>query len=176
MFATSLSAWLGFRIGLADAFVLTPPLGRPPWEFVTSVYAHSSLSHLASNAVVVLLAGSLVALSTTALRFHAFFLTSGALAGTAQVALNSVVGGPVAVLGASGAAFALVGYLVTGNPATTALVDRVGVSTRAVAGLVAVVALLLTLTYSAPGSALVAHLVGAVCGLVAGRFSLLRAD
>lgn len=156
-------------VGLAvPLFVLTPAFPVAPWTVVTSVYAHAGLAHLLSNAVTLALVGLLVEQTTTRLRFHAFFVATGALSGLAQVTLTS--GG---VLGASGAVFALIGYLLTANPVSAALFDRVRLSRRVQIGMFAVLAAVVTLATGAPGVALVAHFTGFALGLLAGRVRLL---
>lgn len=174
MVVVSLLTWWSFLVGLTGLFVLAPPVLDPPWGVVTSVYAHANPAHLLSNAMIIAVAGGIVSLSTTRLKFHAFFLSTGALAAVAQVWSGVVLGNPTAVLGSSGAAFALVGYVLASNPVSTSFLDRFRLPARAVVVLVALIAFVLTLTYSAPGSALVAHFTGAVAGLTAGRFRLLR--
>lgn len=173
MTVVSLVAWSPIP-GIRRAMVLAAPVGEPPWALVSSVYAHATVPHLLNNAVLVALAGTLVAWTTTRLRFHAFFLGTGVLAGVAQVWVGSVVGPAVGVLGASGAAFALVGYVLTGNAASETVLGVL--PARATVVVVAAVAVGLTLALSGPNSALVAHLVGALAGLAAGRVRLLRAD
>ena len=158
---------VGAAVGPARVALSTAVLSAP-WTLVTSVYAHASVVHLLSNAVVVALAGTPVALVTTRLRFHAFFLATGALAGLAAVLL-----GASAVVGASGAAFALVGYVLAANP-VAGLAGRIfGGSSWLVVGVVTVVALGLALVFSAPGSTLVGHAAGAALGLLAGLNGLL---
>ena len=174
MLLVSLFTWVGALLGLVGLFVLAEPVFSPPWGPLTSVYAHASPGHLVSNALVVAVAGSLLARATTRLRFHAFFIATGALAGLAQVSLGGLVGQEGAVLGASGAAFALVGYLLAANPASTALLARLRVPPRVLLVVVALLAAGLTLALSPVGSALVAHFTGAVLGLLAGRLRLLR--
>lgn len=174
MTAVSLLSWLGQIVGFVEAFVLAPPLLDPLWALPASVYAHIGVAHLLSNALVVVIAGGIVARSTTRTRFHVFFLTTGVAAGVVQVWIGSLVGPPPAVLGASGATFALVGYVLASNPASALLFDRIRIPLRAAVLIVSAVAVGLTLAFSAPGSALVAHLFGATLGLVTGRFRLLR--
>ncbi|MFC7136284.1 rhomboid family intramembrane serine protease [Halobaculum litoreum] len=160
----------------AFLFVLSPPTLAHPWTIATSVYAHAGVGHLLSNAVVVVVAGVPVAAATTRLRFHAFVLGTGALAGLAQVWIGGLVA-PTGVVGISGAAFALVGYVAAANPAADALgrvAARLGVPPRVVVVAVGVAALAVTLAFSPAGSALVAHLVGLLLGVVAGRLRLLR--
>jgi len=173
MALVSLVGWASGLVGLGPPALALGP-GLRPWTLATSVYAHATLAHLLANAVIVGLAGAVVARSTTRARFHAFVLATGALSGLAQVFVTGLVGDPSAVLGTSGAAFALVGYVLAANPVSTAVVGRVEVSTRTGVLVVAAVALVVTLVASGRGSALVAHLAGAVFGLVAGARRILR--
>jgi membrane associated rhomboid family serine protease len=173
MAGVSVLTWTGKHAGNVDPFVLQAPVTEPWWGALVSIYAHSSPGHLASNAVVLVLAGGLVSLSTTWLRFHAFFVGSGVLAGVAHVWVTDLLGTPVGGLGASGATFALVGYVLAANPASDSLFGR---ASSVVVGLLAVaLALAMTVVWSAPGSAYFVHFVGAVLGLLAGRLHLLRA-
>lgn len=175
MLVVSVLAWGASLVGLLGLFALGPPVWLPPWALLTSVYAHVGPAHLLSNAVVVAVAGTLVSASTTRFRFHAFFVATGALAGVAHVWASGLLGTRTSVLGASGAAFALVGYVLAANPASEALFETLRLPPRAVIAVVALAALALTLSFSAPGSALVAHFAGAAMGLVAGRLGVLRA-
>jgi membrane associated rhomboid family serine protease len=162
-------------VGLAGVFALATPLSVAPWTLVTSVYAHASVGHLLANALAVLLVGPLVERRTTRLRFHAFVVATGAIAGGAQVTLGGLIGPPNAVLGLSGAAFALGGYLLAGNVVTATLFDRLRLAPRAQFALFGLAAVVLTAATAAPGVALIAHATGAFCGLVAGRLGLLNA-
>jgi len=159
----------------AGWFALALPLDARPWTVVTSVYAHASVDHLFANAVALLVVGLLVARRTSRVRFHSFFLVTGALSGVATVLLGAAIGGATAVLGASGAILALVGYLLAGNLATESLLGRVTLSRRAWAVVVAVLALGVVLATGGPGVALTAHVSGFVLGLVGGRLHVLRA-
>jgi membrane associated rhomboid family serine protease len=181
MVAASIAYWLvGLLAGpLARLlFVLSGAVLVTPWTLVTSVYAHTGIGHLLSNALVILVAGIPVAATTTRVRFHAFVLATGALAGLSQVVLAGL-GVPlgVGVVGISGAAFALVGYVLAANPAADALrrvADRLDVSPRVVVGGMGLLALVVTLALSPPGSAVIAHLAGLILGAGAGRVRLLR--
>ena len=160
-------------IGLAGVFALSTPLSLAPWTVVTSVYAHASIGHLLANAVGLLLVGPLVERRTTTLRFHAFVVATGGLAGVAQVTLGGLIGPSPAVLGLSGAVFALGGYLLAGNVASARLFDRLRLSPRRQLLLFGVIAVFLTVMTAAPGVALIAHAAGAFSGLLAGRVELL---
>ncbi|CAI49953.1 probable rhomboid family protease [Natronomonas pharaonis DSM 2160] len=164
----------GGAVGLGDAvFALALPLSSQPWTLVVSVYAHGGLTHLLANAVALVLIGPLVARVTTPARFHAFFIITGALAGIAQVLVLMPFGGG-AVLGASGAIFALFGYLLVGNRGTGRLLSVVALGTRGKLVVLAVLAALLTAATATPGAALVAHFVGFVLGAAAGGSRLLH--
>ena len=173
MAAVSLVTWTWISAGNIEPFALQAPDHEPWWQLIVSVYAHLSPSHLLANSMLIIVAGGLVALTTTRLRFHLFFIVTGALAGVAHVWATDLLGTPVGVLGASGAAFALGGYVLTANPASSAVLGRIPV--RAVLVLVAVLALVMTIFLSGDGSAYIAHFTGAVLGLLAGQIQLLRA-
>lgn len=153
---------------------LAPPLAVRPWTLVTSVYAHAGLGHLVANTVALLAFGLVVERATTPARFHAFFVATGALAGASQVAVGSALGTPTAVLGASGAVMALLGYLVTGNRLSRGLLARFdpGPVVRWLA--YGALALAVVLATAGPGVALVAHGTGFLLGVVSGRLGLLR--
>ncbi|SFR33036.1 rhomboid family intramembrane serine protease [Halorubrum sodomense] len=163
-------------VGRFGLLALSTPLSVAPWTLVTSVYAHGSVGHLVANALALLLVGPLVERRTTRPRFHAFVVATGALAGAAQVTVGSLLGPPAAVLGISGAVFALGGYLLAGNVVSATLFDRLRLSPRVQLLLFGLVAVVLTATTAAPGVALIAHATGAFCGLVAGRVGLLDAS
>lgn len=154
-------------------FVLDPTVPVRPWSAVTHVYAHASTSHLVANVLGLALAGPLVARRTSTLRFHAFFVTTGALAGLSEVYIGGLVGPSSGVVGASGAIFALFGYLLTGNPVTSGFLDRLNLSARAQVALFVAVAVLVTLATASPRAALFGHAVGFALGLVAGRLGVL---
>jgi membrane associated rhomboid family serine protease len=166
---------------MGGLFVLAPPLTTNPWTIVTSVYAHSGVGHLVSNALALVVFGWPVARSTTRLRFHVFFAVTGAIAGVSQIALTRTLDAvplvPIAatsgVLGASGAVFALLGYLVASNRLSTGLASVVDLprwlSTVAFVGL----AVAVTYATAAPGAALIAHFAGFLLGLAAGRARVL---
>ncbi|MFC4358211.1 rhomboid family intramembrane serine protease [Halobium salinum] len=160
-------------LGLSGLFVLT---GRAdPVPLVLSVYAHGGVAHLLANSVALVLVGVPVEFDTTALRYHAFFLASGVVAGLAQVWVGGALRpGPAGVLGASGAVFALGGYLLASNVATEWAFQTLRIPPKVTAVLLVVVAAGVTLATAAPGVALIAHFTGLLLGLAAGRVGLLR--
>ncbi|EMA04267.1 rhomboid family intramembrane serine protease [Haloferax denitrificans] len=177
MSLVSAATWVANFVGLSrELFVLSAPLADRPWTLVTSVYAHIGPDHLLGNAIMVLIFGGLVSISTTSLRFHLFFLISGVSAGVAQVAAYHMQDSILflGVLGSSGAAFALMGYVLTSNILSKFVSDRLGLPRWFGAVVIVFVAAGLTMSYSAPGSALFAHFTGAMIGLVAGHSRLLH--
>ena len=163
-------AWI---FGLTGVFVLDVLVVARPWTLVTSVYAHASVAHLFANALALVLLGPLVARRTTRLRFHAFFVLAGIVAGVAQVLVSVVLLSPVGVLGASGALFALLGYLLSGNVVSSWLLNRLAVPPKVQLLVFLLVAVLVTLLTASPGTALVGHATGLLVGLVAGRLRVL---
>ena len=154
-------------------FVLAPPVEIRPWTLVTSVYAHGGIGHLLSNSLALLVFGLLVERRTTRFRFHAFFITAGVIAGVAQITLGSLAGPAPGVLGASGAIFALMGYVLAGNVVSATLLNRIRLSGRMQIVLFVIFAAVVTIATGAPGVALIAHFTGLVLGLIAGRAGIL---
>lgn len=177
----------------AGLFVLGTPVTLRPWTLVTSVYAHGGLGHLIGNSVALLLVGIPLERATKGWAYHAFFVTTGVIAGLAQVwageligvtldVLNVLVGwfvnvpasGEVpGVLGASGAIFAMFGYVIAGNRFANATFREFEIPGWAQAVAFGAVAVVLTLWTAAPGVAVIAHFTGLAVGLVAGRIGIL---
>ncbi|MDQ2050673.1 rhomboid family intramembrane serine protease [Natronolimnohabitans sp. A-GB9] len=177
--------WVTALIGvglMAGLFVLAPPLSTNPWTIVTSVYAHGGLGHLLSNSLALIVFGWPVARATTRLRFHVFFLVTGAIAGVSQIVFtNAAAAMPLVgvaptegVIGASGAVFALLGYLIASNRLSASLASFVEVPQWLSALVFLALAVAVTLATAAPGVALLAHFTGFLLGLVAGRVRLLQ--
>jgi len=169
-----LLALVGLGGAWSTLFVLSRPLGADPWTLVTSVYAHAGVSHLVANALTLLVPGLVLERSTSPVRFHVFFVGSGMLAGVAEITLGGLLGTPAGVLGASGAVFAVIGYLISSNRLTDAVVRGVSLSPSVQFVLFALLAVLVTVATGAPGVALVAHFTGLLVGLVSGRAHLLQ--
>lgn len=166
---------LGGVVGIGPgAFALALPIGHRPWTLLTSVYAHGGLGHLLANAVALVVVGPLVAYVTTPVRFHAFFVGTGSASGIVQVVAAVPFGG-AAVLGASGAIFALFGYLLVGNRASERVLSWLPFGRRGRLLVFVATAALLTAVTAAPGAALVAHFAGLCLGAGAGRLRLLHA-
>lgn len=163
-------------LGLTGLFALSPTFFVTPWTLVTSVYSHAGPVHLLSNLMVLVMVGLLVERTTTRLRYHLFFVATGAIAGLVQVFLFPVTG-TAGVLGASGAIFALMGYLITGNVASGKLLDKVddvAGTEWASTGILLVVGVVIAAFFSGPNTADIAHFTGLFLGLIAGKAKLLH--
>lgn len=173
----------GAAVGL---FALALPITDLPWTLVTSVYAHGGVGHLLGNMAMLLLLGLVLERTTTAVRFHTFFLLTGVAAGVFQVVLGATLsvvpfadGIPyltaeaTMVLGASGAIFALLGYVVTGTRAADGVLDSLGLSPRLQLLAFVALAIVVTVITASEGAALGGHFFGFFLGLLAGRANVL---
>ena len=172
MSLVSIIGWTAFMGagGVIEPFVLTAPLNEHPESIILSIYAHTGTQHLISNAILIGVVGGIISFSSSWLRFHLFFILSGSISGVSQLVIMEYYGTALPALGASGAGFALLGYLVVANPIGDYL------SGRAIVGLIIVGASALTIYFSPSGSGIMAHFSGAVVGMIAGRFHLLNAE
>jgi membrane associated rhomboid family serine protease len=151
------------------------PVDLRPWSLVTATVAHGNLGHLLANLVPMVIAGLLVERRASNARFYAFFLGVGALSSISQVLFGALLFGsrPV-VLGASGAVFGLIGYLLSGNRLSDRVIGGIALSGRVQIGIFVVVAAAVSLLTYSPGVALISHFTGLLVGLLAGRAGLLR--
>ena len=167
---------IALTIGLSiDLFALSMPLEDNPWTIVTAVYAHAGISHLVANLVALIVFGYIVERRSSRWRFHAFIVTTGALAGIAEVIVGSLMGASPLVVGISGAVFALMGYILASNPVTDSAVAWLEVDVRVQLVLMLLIAVAITWITRGERVALVAHFTGFLLGLISGRAHLLRA-
>jgi len=127
-----------------------------PWEFITAIFAHSSLEHLAMNMVSLYWLGTMIENRHGKAKFAILFFASG-IAGNIAFALFA---DGVAV-GASGAVFGLLGavsyllFKMRDNPAARGMFQ----------GLMAMLAINVLNSFL-PGIAMEAHFGGLVAGVV----------
>lgn len=167
-------------LGGVGLFALGPNLIAAPWTIVTSTYAHAGLGHLLGNLLGLVLIGAVVERASSRARFHAFFVLTGALSGVAEVVLGGVLTFEArAVIGASGAIFALLGYAIAGNglaDRVLAAFDRATATRGSVTVALIVAAATVAVVTSGPRTAVVGHAAGLTVGLLAGRRRLLHVD
>lgn len=179
MWLTLLAQWIALAIGdreLHDAlFTLSSEQIGFVWTWVTSVFAHAPLSitHIVFNSIVIFFFGRLVERHVGSRDFALLFIISGVLAGLGQVFISSVLQDvTVNVLGASGAALAIMGVLTVLNPNLTVyLYFILPVPIWVLTGGTVVIStfLIAFVGAGAGGIAHVAHLVGVVIGLLYGQ-------
>jgi hypothetical protein len=168
------------REAFTSVFVLSSAHPLYVWTWVTSVFSHSPFSffHIVGNSIVLYFFGPLVERYVGSKKFAALFLVSGMLAGLAHIGSSYLLspGVPTAVLGASGAVFAILGVLTVLNPSLKIylyflLPVPLWLFTLAFAGL-SIVFFIQPSTAAAAGQGNVAHfahLVGLVVGLAYGQ-------
>ncbi len=90
--------------GLTSLLVVADPtLFAKPWTLLTATYAHAGPGHLLGNLVPLVLFGFVVERVTSRLRYHAFFVLTGAVAAVAEITLGGLLALEFrGVLGASG--------------------------------------------------------------------------
>jgi len=155
-------------------FVFSPENPEYVWTWITSIFAHSpnTFVHILFNGIVIYFFGRIVEQYLGSVKFTLLFLVSGILAGAGQVLYQLVVGpGGPGVVGASGAALALMGVVTILRPNLTVyfmffLPMRIKTLTGAV--VLISIALILAVGPGAGGIAHVAHLVGVLIGLAYG--------
>ncbi|MDZ7730379.1 MAG: rhomboid family intramembrane serine protease [Natrialbaceae archaeon] len=124
MWVTFVVQQLAFVVGGVDLyqflFVLRPQNPEFVWTWVTSIFAHGGLYHIVGNSIVIFFFGPLLERYIGSRKFVVLFIVSGILAGLGQIAIP-IIRGTVTfqtpgVLGASGAALAILGVLTVLNP------------------------------------------------------------
>lgn len=161
--------------GDLSIFTLAYPLANDPFSILLSVYSHASIGHLVSNAFALVVFGLLVEYITTKKRFHMFFIFTGIVAGIAEVLFWIIFSGTtIQVLGASGAIFGLMGYVLTGNDLSENLFDYFEISRTKIIAIFIITSIVITLISGGQGVALVAHATGLIIGLTSGYFKILH--
>lgn len=188
MWITLFLQWFALLIGGQnlhnDLFVLTAEHPEHVWTWITSIFAHDPVQilHIVFNSVVIFFFGPLVERYIGSRRFAVLFVVSGILAGLSQVTFSVIEGVPAemtGVLGASGAALAILGVLTVFAP--NLKVYLFGVLPMAIwilTGAIAAISLALIVAGEADflGIAHMAHLVGLLVGLAYGAYESKRID
>lgn len=99
--------------GFTDLFILNQQSFIQPWRFVTSIFLHGGVAHLALNLFALALFGTILESLIGSRRFLYVFFASGIVANV--IAINFYDSS----LGASGAIFGVIGALVAVRPLLT---------------------------------------------------------
>ncbi|RDI71251.1 rhomboid family intramembrane serine protease [Halopelagius longus] len=173
-----LSVVLGRPRLMSSLFVLQSNNLTYVWTWVTSIFAHNGFYHIVGNSIVLYFFGPLVERYVGSKKFAILFLVSGMTAGLAHVGSSLLLnpGIPTAVLGASGAVFAVLGVLTVLNPSLKIyLYFLIPVPLWLFTAGFALISTVFFVSPSAAGAvgqgnvAHFAHLVGLVIGLAYGR-------
>lgn len=153
------------------------------WTWVTSIFAHSpffvpapyggTIFHIIFNSIVIFFFGPLVERYIGSRDFAILFVVSGVLAGIGQIGLAAVFGLPSSVLGASGAALAIMGVVTILNPDLRVYLFFVLAMPIWVIAAGTVAISLLFILLGNPGAGNIAHgahLVGILIGLAYGEY------
>ena len=159
-FGSRLELFGGFRGGGAVVGGDAGVAGGEVWRLLTAGFLHAGLIHLGVNMFSLWVLGRPLEAALGRLRFVGLYL-AGLLGSSAVAYLLTPPN--VAVVGASGAIFALLGALFV-------LGRRLGLDTRSLTGLLVIN---LVISFAVPGISWQAHVGGLVSGaLVAGGLSL----
>lgn len=157
-------------------FTITTENPAYVWTWITSIFSHSGLYHLAANSIVLFFFGPIVERYTGSKKFALLFIGAGMAAGLGHIGVALLTSDPSAVLGASGAVFAILGVLTVLNPEMKVLLFFVvPIPLYILTFGFAILSVLFFVNESAAGSvgmenvAHFAHLVGLVIGLWYGQ-------
>ena len=148
------------------------------WTWVTSVFSHApfGFGHIVGNSIIIYFFGRLAERQMGSKKFAVFFLASGMLAGLGQVGLQVLLGAEsYGVLGASGAALAILAFLTVIKPDLRVyLYFLLPVPIWAITGFYALLSIAGTFSMGSSGLlggnvAHTAHLVGLIIGLWYGK-------
>jgi membrane associated rhomboid family serine protease len=169
---------IAFSETYRSIFTLTSAHPEYVWTWFTSIFSHGGFFHIAFNSIVIFFFGRIVEEYIGSRDFAILFLVSGAIAGLGQIALNAATGGGyAAVLGASGAALAVMGVLTVLNPNLTVyLYFLLPVPIWVLTIGFAAISALGVLSPGSGGVAQGAHLVGLVLGVVYGQYVKDKVD
>jgi membrane associated rhomboid family serine protease len=152
------------------AFTISPVHPEYVWTWVTSIFSHGGLYHIAGNSIVIYFFGQQVERYIGSRDFTLLFLGSGVLAGLGRIAIQMAQSETVGALGASGAALAIMAVLTVLNPKLRVilLIPPVPVPIWIITGFYALLSITGVMGGIGGGIAHGAHGVGLLIGLVYG--------
>lgn len=156
-------------VALNPAFILQ---GKYLWTFLTSMFMHANIPHIALNMISLFFIGNLVERLIGRKRFLAFYILSGLVAGIFFVLLAALFGMQldISAVGASGAIFGLGGLLAVLTPKLPVLVFFIIPMPMWLAMIFLLVALWIISLLSGLLIGNTAHLGGLIVGLVYGLY------
>jgi membrane associated rhomboid family serine protease len=161
---------------LIDSIALKPSnifAGQYWWTFVTSMFMHGGLFHLFANMFSLIFVGSLVEKILGRQRYFWFYMVSGLFAGALFIVLSLIFTQDfnVFAVGASGALFGLIGFLmiITPNLPVYVMLIPIPIKMKYAAPGILVALWLISVAGNVPiGNT--AHLGGLVYGVIYGLY------
>ena len=154
--------------GFTELFMLTPSALIMPWQFLTAVFLHGSITHLLFNLFALFLFGMILEGTIGSKKFFWLFIVSGIMAN-----LVSFYWYPNA-LGASGAIMAVMGCLAVLRPGMIVWVFNMPMPMFIAAVIWAAESFLGIFGFGDQGIGYLAHLSGIIIGILYGFFLRLR--
>lgn len=156
-------------------FVFQKPIDEHWYTIVTNIYTHFEFSHLIGNSIYLLIGGILLERYTTVTRYHIFFILSGSFGALSEILISYYIFEiDTGVIGASGAIFAIFGYLITSS-FRRHLFENYDVSFFKKIILTIILIFCVVLMSLGDNIAIYAHIFGFIFGMIAGRINLLSA-
>lgn len=154
--------------GFTAAFLLTSDSLTSPWRFLTAVFLHGSIAHLAYNLFALILFGIMLESIIGSKKFLWLFLISGILANFASFYFYP------SSLGASGAIMAIIGCLAVMRPLMTVWAFNLPMPMFVAAILWTLGSVMGIFGFGDQSTGHIAHLGGIVVGLVYGFYLRVR--
>ncbi len=147
--------------------------GKYLWTFITSMFMHAGILHLLVNMLSLVFVGSLVEKLIGKKRYLTFYLASGIFASVFFILVSYFTGQGLEsyAVGASGALFALIGFLmlITPNLPVYMMFIPIPIKMKYAATLMLAILWLISLAANIPiGNT--AHLGGLIAGLIYGFY------
>lgn len=137
------------------------------WTWITSIFAHGGFWHIIGNSIGIFFLGRIVERVLSNKNYILLFLGSGIIAGLSQALLSTS-----GVVGASGALFAILGFITVISPNTKLFIIPIPfpIAIKYITTILVGVTIISIMVggVSAGGIAQIAHLVGLVIGLLYG--------
>lgn len=154
--------------GITQTFSLSKEASTQPWRFLTAVFLHGSITHLAYNLFAIIIFGLILEQLIGSKRFLILYLTSGILANIISWFLY-----PNA-LGASGAIMAIIGTLAILRPLMAVWTFGMILPMFIVAILWITGSIMGIFGFGDQGTGHLAHLSGLIIGLIYGVYLKIK--
>ena len=154
--------------GLTDNFMLTSSALTSPWQFLTAIFLHGSITHLFYNLFALILFGFILERIIGSKKFLFLFLVSGILANIISFSFYP------SSLGASGAIMAIIGTLAILRPTMIVWTFNLPMP-MAIAAIIWIAGSIMgVFGFGDQSVGYIAHLTGLTIGILYGIFLRIR--